>query len=135
MLNRYFAILKGAKAKYLTANLDGLYQRALELYSPCILCERKCEVNRPEQVGFCGVRSSRIASMFVHWGEEPELIPSGTIFFSGCNFYCVYCQNWDIARFPQVGEVVDPARVAHWIETAQIQFRWRRADTTSPSNN
>jgi putative pyruvate formate lyase activating enzyme len=31
-------------------------------------------------------------------GEEPVLIPSGTIFFQGCNFGCVFCQNYDISQ-------------------------------------
>jgi len=47
----------------------------------CTLCERKCSVNRKNgKVGFCGVGyHSRVANTFVHHGEEPELVPSGTI--------------------------------------------------------
>ncbi|MCR8432993.1 MAG: radical SAM protein [Crenarchaeota archaeon] len=66
----------------------------------CRFCEFKCNINRAEgAVGRCRVDAkSRIASIFVHIGEEPELVPSYTIFFSGCNFRCVYCQNWDISQ-------------------------------------
>jgi putative pyruvate formate lyase activating enzyme len=66
----------------------------------CIFCERKCEVNRIDgKKGFCLIsKDSYISSAFLHMGEEPVLIPSGTIFFQGCNFECVFCQNYDISQ-------------------------------------
>ncbi|MFW9972078.1 MAG: radical SAM protein [Candidatus Odinarchaeota archaeon] len=66
----------------------------------CIFCERKCEVNRIDgKKGFCLIsKDSYISSAFLHMGEEPHLIPSGTIFFQGCNFECVFCQNYDISQ-------------------------------------
>ncbi|MFX1243204.1 MAG: radical SAM protein [Promethearchaeota archaeon] len=66
----------------------------------CIFCERKCEVNRIDgKKGFCLIsKDSFISSAFLHMGEEPVLIPSGTIFFQGCNFGCVFCQNYDISQ-------------------------------------
>ena len=66
----------------------------------CIFCERQCEVNRKEgKKGFCLIPiDSYISSAFLHMGEEPVLIPSGTIFFQGCNFACVFCQNYDISQ-------------------------------------
>ena len=122
MLETIFLVLKNKKkAKYLKANLDSLYEEALKLFSPCVLCERRCKAKRPEETGVCGVGHSYVSSMFEHWGEEPELVPSGTIFFSGCNFFCVYCQNWDIARFPKAGRLADPKAIASWIETANIR--------------
>ncbi len=42
------------------------------------------------------------------------LIPSGTVFFSGCNFNCVYCQNWDISQFPQNGEFIEEEKLVEW---------------------
>ena len=57
-------------------------------------------------------RSSHIATNFLHFGEEIELVPSQTIFFSGCTFRCEYCQNWDIAMDPRVGSPADPASLA-----------------------
>jgi len=66
----------------------------------CIFCERQCEVNRIDgKKGFCLIsKNSYVSSAFLHMGEEPILIPSGTIFFQGCNFGCVFCQNYDISQ-------------------------------------
>jgi len=66
----------------------------------CIFCERKCEVNRINgEKGFCLLsKDTYVSSAFLHMGEESVLIPSGTIFFQGCNFGCVFCQNYDISQ-------------------------------------
>ena len=66
----------------------------------CIFCERRCEVNRAEgEKGFCLIpQTSYVTSAFLHHGEESVLVPSGTIFFQGCNFACVFCQNYDISQ-------------------------------------
>lgn len=67
----------------------------------CELCPRKCGINRDKQVGFCGVTNTvKIARAGLHFWEEPIISGkegSGTIFFSGCNLKCVYCQNYDIS--------------------------------------
>ncbi|AEA47075.1 radical SAM protein [Archaeoglobus veneficus] len=68
-----------------------------EMLKECCFCERRCGVNRYEKKGFCKVGAkSYYASEFLHMGEEPELIPSHTIFFNRCTFACVFCQNYDI---------------------------------------
>ncbi|MCE4617624.1 MAG: radical SAM protein [Desulfurococcales archaeon] len=65
-----------------------------------MLCERKCGIDRrtgripPCRTGWHPV----VHSWFLHLGEEAPLVPSGTIFYGGCNFTCVYCQNWDISQ-------------------------------------
>ncbi|MBY8984392.1 MAG: radical SAM protein [Candidatus Lokiarchaeota archaeon] len=66
----------------------------------CIFCERQCKVNRIDgEKGFCLIsKDSYVSSAFLHMGEEAPLIPSGTIFFQGCNFGCVFCQNYDISQ-------------------------------------
>ena len=66
----------------------------------CIFCERQCEVNRiVGEKGYCLIsKDSYISSAFLHMGEEAPLIPSGTIFFQGCNFGCKFCQNYDISQ-------------------------------------
>ncbi|RJS70513.1 MAG: radical SAM protein [Candidatus Syntrophoarchaeum sp. WYZ-LMO15] len=89
----------------------------------CHLCERRCGVNRKEgEVGYCGVDAvSRIASEFLHWGEEEEIIPSHTIFFTGCTFSCVYCQNWDIATSPQSGVPALPELVCEMITRRKME--------------
>ncbi len=66
----------------------------------CIFCERMCKIDRRDgKKGFCLIpEESYISSAFLHYGEESVLVPSGTIFFQGCNFSCVYCQNYDISQ-------------------------------------
>ena len=83
----------------------------------CTLCEIKCRVNRKESIGYCRVRETLVASDFLHYGEEPELVPSYTVFFSGCNFRCVFCQNWDISQY-RVGVEHLPEFMAIKIEEA-----------------
>lgn len=79
--------------------LDLKIELGRRLLNPCRICERKCNVNRlAGEAGYCRVVDSKVSSKFVHWGEEPELIPSYTIFFSRCTFGCVFCQNWDISQ-------------------------------------
>ena len=78
-------------------------QRALELMSPCQLCPHKCQKKRlDDEVGYCGIgKNTRIASYGIHLGEEKCISGmggSGTIFFSGCNLRCVFCQNWEISQ-------------------------------------
>ena len=78
-------------------------QAALARLEACEICPRRCRVNRlKDERGFCRTgRLARIASFAPHFGEEPPLVGSsgsGTIFFSGCNLACVYCQNYDISQ-------------------------------------
>lgn len=83
----------------------------------CEFCERKCRVDRKKQKGFCRVGYfPRIASHFVHLGEEPWITPSYTVFFTGCNLRCVYCQNWDISQYPESGEYIEPEKLAKVID-------------------
>ncbi len=87
-------------------------ETAAALLSPCTLCPRNCRVRRLEgEVGPCRIGAvARVASYGAHHGEEPPLSGSrgsGTIFFSGCNLRCAYCQNSDISR-EAVGVPVSP---------------------------
>ncbi len=93
---------------------------ARRLMKSCILCEIKCRANREEQMGYCRVKESRIASAFLHIGEEPELIPSYTVFFSGCNFRCAFCQNWDISQ-QRTGVGYSPEETAAGIAVAYAE--------------
>ena len=83
--------------------LERLVESLEEMLSPCTLCPRECGVNRfADEIGFCGVSAdAKIASAGPHFGEEPPLVGtggSGTIFLSGCNLGCVFCQNADISH-------------------------------------
>ncbi|MDD1757558.1 MAG: radical SAM protein [Methanotrichaceae archaeon] len=76
----------------------------------CQICPRNCGVNRLEnEIGFCRVgRKAKVYSYTPHFGEEAPLVGvhgSGTIFFSGCNMGCVFCQNYDISQMSQGQEV------------------------------
>ncbi|MEM3833207.1 MAG: radical SAM protein [Thermoprotei archaeon] len=94
--------------------LDVKIELAKRLLTPCRLCERRCKVNRmKESKGFCKLGyDSYVASYFLHMGEEAPLVPSGTIFFSGCSFRCVFCQNWDISQYSHAGSKVTPEMLA-----------------------
>jgi len=78
---------------------------------------RLCKVNRlGDQRGLCAIgRQAVIASHFPHFGEDSCLRGrngSGTIFFSGCNLRCVFCQNYDIS-WQVHGRPGRPRRRAH----------------------
>ena len=68
----------------------------------CNICPRKCNIDRNVNIGFCGVNENfKIARASLHFWEEPCVSyknGSGTIFFSGCNMSCVFCQNEDISH-------------------------------------
>ena len=67
----------------------------------CTLCPRSCPVDRTKQIGYCQSPDTiKIARVGLHEWEEPCISygkGSGTIFFSGCNLRCVYCQNNEIS--------------------------------------
>ena len=86
--------------------LEKRAQEALARLASCQICPRRCQVDRLEdERGYCRTgRWARVASYAPHYGEEPPLVGSsgsGTIFFSGCNLSCVFCQNWDISQEDQ----------------------------------
>ena len=97
--------------------LDLKTELARRLHSECEICERRCRTKRSEgEPGHCGVLEARITSEFLHMGEEPDLTPSYTVFFAGCTFECVYCQNWDISTHPRSGRIIPPRDMARMIE-------------------
>ncbi|MBQ3489997.1 MAG: radical SAM protein [Clostridia bacterium] len=71
-------------------------------YLHCQLCPRQCGADRSSGNGFCGETNRlRIARASLHLWEEPPISGkngSGTVFFSGCNLGCVFCQNREIAH-------------------------------------
>lgn len=80
----------------------------------CTLCPRRCGINRKAHPGFCGMTDDiKIARAGLHLWEEPVISGergSGTVFFSGCNLRCVFCQNFDISSGGN-GKTVDVARL------------------------
>ncbi|MBQ7137334.1 MAG: radical SAM protein [Bacilli bacterium] len=72
------------------------------LLNSCTLCPRNCKVNRNNnQLGFCGMtKDIVVARAGLHFWEEPIISGekgSGTVFFSGCNLKCAFCQNFNIS--------------------------------------
>jgi putative pyruvate formate lyase activating enzyme len=77
--------------------------RTIEMLRSCNICPRDCGVNRLEdEIGVCRVgRKVIVHSSGPHFGEEPPLVGmygSGTIFFSGCNLKCIFCQNYQTSQ-------------------------------------
>ncbi len=72
-------------------------------YKDCTLCPRKCHADRTSgKTGFCGMSSDlKLAKAYKHMWEEPCITGkngSGTVFFSGCNMKCIFCQNAEISH-------------------------------------
>ena len=94
-------------------NVSSLAERAERLnarLSECDICPRRCRVNRKAgERGVCRVGGNApVASFGPHFGEEAPLVGnngSGTVFFSGCNLRCVFCQNYEISHMGEGGDV------------------------------
>lgn len=100
--------------KYIKAHQNGTLQKnAGQLYQAlanCAICPRNCRIDRLRgQIGFCRTaQQARVFSYFAHHGEEPGISGtsgSGTIFFSGCNLRCIYCQNHEFSQEAKGREV------------------------------
>lgn len=94
MTQRQVCIDKDVKARV---------QSLLSRLSDCDLCPRQCRVDRTAgERGICEQTDQiRISSANLHFGEEPPISGnrgSGTIFLSGCNLKCSYCQNYPISQ-------------------------------------
>lgn len=90
----------------------------------CTACPRRCGIDRSGQAGFCGETAAfRIARAAPHFWEEPPISGtngSGTVFFSGCNLRCCYCQNYKIV-VSQIGRTVSPDGLLRTFEDLQAQ--------------
>lgn len=85
-------------------------------YENCLLCPRKCGINRGiGQTGVCGVSSEiKVARAALHYWEEPCISGkrgSGAVFFSGCSLHCVFCQNREISDGKE-GKVISKERLS-----------------------
>ncbi|WP_051656814.1 radical SAM protein [Butyrivibrio sp. AE3004] len=89
---------------------------AEKLFRKCAICPRKCNVNRMDgEMGYCGQTAHLTAARaYLHAWEEPCISGdngSGTVFFSGCNMRCVFCQNESIAS-GKIAKKITPERLA-----------------------
>lgn len=99
----------------MVTDIDKRIKAAYEIFDSCQLCPRECGLNRNNEMGYCETgKDLIIASSGPHFGEEPELTGnngSGTIFFTGCNLGCCFCQNYEISQ-QQKGNKSTPEELA-----------------------
>lgn len=88
-----------AKASLMETRLEAV----LDFMRSCRLCPRECGVNRLDgELGICQTGGDPVySSANLHQGEEPPISGfhgSGTIFLTGCNLRCIFCQNYPISH-------------------------------------
>jgi putative pyruvate formate lyase activating enzyme len=88
---------------YRRGELEKKIAAAYDILNQCTLCPHRCLVDRHHgEVGLCRTGDRPVvASYGPHFGEEDPLVGrrgSGTIFFTHCNLYCIFCQNWEISH-------------------------------------
>ncbi|MBE7085622.1 MAG: radical SAM protein [Clostridiales bacterium] len=91
--------------------MTGESQRLLQ---NCKMCPVECGANRLTGIGACGVSGLHIAKYYLHAFEEPCISfqnGSGTIFFTGCNLRCAFCQNYEVSR-AQRGKAITAQELA-----------------------
>lgn len=118
------------QASYLALFESGdLSQRvglAYEYLQHCDLCARYCHVNRLKTIqgAVCRIGERAVVHSYgPHHGEEDVLRGwngSGTIFFSGCNLRCEFCQNWGVSQ-KRVGQDVTTEKLATMMLDLQAQ--------------
>ena len=71
-------------------------------YKNCNICPRGCGIDRENAIGVCrSGAKAKISRVSRHMYEEPAICGergAGTVFFSGCNLGCVYCQNYEVSH-------------------------------------
>lgn len=135
-LSCFFSLRReGAQAKSLRDFVKGTHMRlssnVIRLLSPlqklpsyakmfsvikmkCNICPRQCGADRHTQKGYCRMpQEFTLARAGLHFWEEPPISGkngSGTVFFSGCNLGCAYCQNYEISH-GEVGKTITDKRL------------------------
>lgn len=92
-------------------------------YDNCTICPRRCGADRTKTPGFCGATDRiKVARAALHMWEEPCLSGergAGTVFFSGCQLGCVYCQNRAISHGEAGAEITRERLVEIFFELAE----------------
>ncbi len=107
---------------YENSYLDLKIKLAESLLKKCSFCVRRCGVDRSiGELGWCkSGRQFSVSTFFPHMGEEPELIPSGTIFTVSCNLRCLHCQNWSISQRYEKGKKITPEAMAKQVDKLRL---------------
>lgn len=104
----------------------------------CNLCPRECKTLRTdfENKGFCKIPDKIFLSHYgLHHFEEPIISGkngSGTIFFSGCNLKCEYCQNYEISR-NVVGKSFSIEEFISVMKTLENDYKAENINLVSPT--
>ncbi|ORY18345.1 hypothetical protein BCR34DRAFT_473454 [Clohesyomyces aquaticus] len=125
---------------HLISSIDAAKKRS-EAYAhlrECNLCPRLCGVNRYEKTGVCliGAETVKVNTIAPHFGEEPCVqghTGSGSVFFSGCNLRCVFCQNADIAH-QRNGFDLTPEELGEWYMKLQDVGRVHNINLVTPEH-
>ena len=96
---------------------------ANKILQNCHFCNRRCGANRTTgEKGYCSCgKTINVSSIFAHLGEEPELVPSGTIFTMGCTMRCLHCQNWAISQWAEDATEYAPEELAREVENLRLE--------------
>ncbi|MEW6075552.1 MAG: radical SAM protein [Candidatus Omnitrophota bacterium] len=122
---------------YNSGRLKEISDQATKMLASCELCPRRCKVNRLKgQMGYCrSGLEAKVFSFLAHHGEEPAISGihgSGTIFFSGCNMACVYCQNFEFSQEGR-GKEVSPEELAESMLSLQ-QMQCHNINLVTPTH-
>ncbi|KAF2727616.1 radical SAM domain-containing protein [Polyplosphaeria fusca] len=124
---------------HLISSVDASRKRS-EAYahlSKCNLCPRLCGVNRFEKTGVCLIGADvKVDTIAPHFGEEPCFQGhngSGSVFFSGCNLRCVFCQNHTIAH-QRHGFDLTPEKLAEWYMMLQDVGKVHNINLVTPEH-
>ncbi|MBE7560823.1 radical SAM protein [bacterium] len=106
-------------------DLNRRAQTAAAAMRECLLCPRRCRVDRTREArGYCHVgRLAGVGAAGPHPGEEhclSGIFGSGTVFFSGCNLRCCFCQNFDLSLADR-GYPTNPSDLAEIMLSLQRQ--------------
>ncbi|VUC34621.1 unnamed protein product [Clonostachys rosea] len=103
----------------------------------CNLCPRLCGVNRYERSGMCLIgEKAKVNVIAPHFGEEPCIQGhngSGSVFMSGCNLRCTFCQNHDISH-QRNGMDLSPEELADWYIKLQETGRVHNINIVTPEH-
>ena len=88
----------------------------MNILEKCTLCPHECKVNRIKgEIGRCkSDYRIKISLADLHFYEEPCISGksgSGTVFFTGCNMNCKFCQNYEISQLCK-GKIVSSEELA-----------------------
>jgi putative pyruvate formate lyase activating enzyme len=99
--------------------LDLKLEIANRILESCHFCTRRCGADRLKgDLGYCRCGTyATVSTLFPHTGEEPELVPSGTIFTLGCTLRCLHCQNWSISQWFESGTAYSSEQLAGVVAT------------------